>query len=164
MKDCVACGHEEEQLNLMTAPCDHTYCRRCVNKLFEGAAENESNFPPKCCGETITLENTRGFLTPGIYNSFQRRSEEFSTTNRTYCSDPECVTFISPNTIVDDKAKCPACRKLTCTVCKAAAHEGDCPEDPAFKSFMAAAAEAGFQQCQDCKRVIELTQGCNHIS
>ncbi len=164
MKPCVVCDHEKEDINLMTAPCGHPYCGRCVNKLFDRATKEESNFPPKCCGETITLEDSALFLSPDIYSKYQERSEEFSLTNRTYCFDYECGTFIPPKANVGDKAKCPTCQRWTCIGCKAAAHEGDCPEDPADQSLMAAAAEAGFQKCQECKRVIELTQGCNHIT
>ena len=66
MKNCVVCGYEEEKLGIMTAPCGHTYCGECINKLFDRAAEDESNFPPKCCGEIITLEDTKWFLFPAI--------------------------------------------------------------------------------------------------
>ena len=164
MKDCVVCGYEVEELSIMIAPCGHTYCGKCVDKLFDRAAVDESSFPPKCCGQIITQENVERFLSSDIYKRFQEKSEEFSTTNRTYCSDPKCVTFISSNATIGNKAKCPACQKLTCTVCNAEAHEGDCSEDPVVQSFMTAAAEAGFQQCGECKRVIERTQGCNHIT
>ena len=152
MKNCEVCGYEEEELGIMTAPCGHTYCGECVNKLFDRAAEDESNFPPRCCGETITLEDTKWFLSPVIYNKFHERFEEFSAKKRTYCSDPECATFISLKSTVGEKAKCSACQKLTCIICKAEAHEGDCPQDPAVQSFMTAAKEAGFQQCRECKR------------
>ena len=95
MKNCEVWTYEEEELGIMTAPCGHTYCGECVNKLFDRAAEDLSNFPPGCCGEIITLEDTKWFLFPAIYNKFQERSEEYSAKNRTYCSEPECATFIT---------------------------------------------------------------------
>lgn len=166
MKKCAVCQcqYQEKGPSIMTAPCGHTYCCGCVNKLCDRAAKHEINFPPKCCGQVITLEDLEWFLTWEIYNKFQEKSEEFSTTNRTYCSNHECATFISPKAIDDDKAKCPAYQKLTCTVCKAGAHEGDCLEDPTIQSLMTAAAEADFQQCRKCKRIIELNEGCYHIT
>lgn len=164
MNDCAACNDKVSQFHTMRAPCGHTYCRICVKELFDRAAKHEINFPPKCCDQVITLEEAGLFLSLDIYDKFQEKSEEFSTINRTYCSDPECVTFIPPKAIDNQKAKCPACQKLTCIACKAKAHEGDCPEDPAVQSLLTTAAEAGFQQCRQCKRMIDLIDGCHHIT
>ena len=164
MKDCVVCGDEVKESNTMTAPCGDTYCGGCVDELFDRAAKHELDFPPKCCGQLITLEGARLFLSPAIHDKFQEKSEEFSTRNRTYCFDPMCLSFISPKAIDDDKAKCPACQKSTCTMCKGEAHEGDCPEDPASQGLMTAVAEAGYQQCHECKSIIELNEGCHHIT
>lgn len=129
MKTCAVCGYEGEESNVMTAPCRDSYCRGCVNELFDRAARHEVNFPPTCCGRVVTLEDAKMFLSTEIYDKFQENFEEFSTTNRTYCFDPKCRTFISPKAVHDDKATCPACKKLTCITCKAEAHEGDCPDD-----------------------------------
>ncbi|KAF6227706.1 hypothetical protein HO173_012036 [Letharia columbiana] len=162
--ECVVCRNQEVDSNVMTASCGELYCGGCVNELFDRAAKHEFNFPPKCCGQIITLANAESFLSSDIYDKFQKKSEEYSTTNRTYCSDPECVTFISPKAVDDGQAKCPACQRLTCIVCKEEVHEGGCLEDPAAQSLMTAAAEAGFQQCQECKRMIERINGCDHIT
>lgn len=164
MMECVVCGKKEAEHNAMKAPCGDTYCGECVNDLFSHATDFEINFPPKCCGQVIPLEDTGFLLSWQVYKKFQEKSEEFATTNRTYCYDPECGTFIPPKAINDDKANCPACHKSTCVTCKAEAHEGDCLNDPADESLMTAAAAAGFQQCQECKRMIELSEGCNHIT
>lgn len=164
MEKCAACLDDHKESDIMTAPCDHTYCRECVDHLLNRAATHEFHFPPKCCGRIITLENAERLLSTKTYNKFQEKSKEFSTPNRTYCFDTECITFIPTETIQNDEAKCPACQKLTCVVCKEEAHEGDCHKDTAVQSLMAAAGEAGFQQCRECKRIIELMSGCNHIT
>ena len=163
MKTCVACTCQMEEVDVIEAPCGHNFCRECINRVFELSVEDESNFPPKCC-DPLTLEDTGSFLSSEIYEKFREKSEEFSATTRTYCFDPTCAAFISPKAIGDDKAKCPACQKMTCTRCKAEDHEGDCAENLADQSFMIAVAEAGFQRCQQCTRVIERAQGCNHIT
>ena len=163
-KDCAVCGDAEKKSNMMAAPCGDAYCSGCVDMLFDRAAEKEYDFPPKCCGQIITLADAGKFLSFETYGKFLDKIEEFSTTDRTYCSDPECKTFISSKAFENEKAKCPTCQKLTCIMCKAEAHGGDCPEDPAYQSFLMAAAEAGFQRCRTCKRMIELTEGCHHIT
>lgn len=163
-KECAVCKDEVEASTMMEAPCGDSYCGGCVNELFDRAAKYEINFPPKCCNKAITLEKAELFLSSDIYNKFQKSFEEFSTTNRTYCSDPECATFIPPKAIDDHEAKCPTCQKMTCTTCKAKAHHGDCLEDPALHSLLKTAAEAGLQRCRQCKRMIELMMGCYHIT
>lgn len=159
-KICQVCGYGEEECHAMTAPCGHTYCSGCINEFFDNAAKHEISPPPKCCGQIMTLENAGSFLISDTYGKFPAKSEEVSATNRTYRSDFECSTFIPLKAIDDRQAKCPGCQKLTCIVCKKEAHGGDCLEDPAVEYLMTAAAEAGFQQCQNCKRVIELSAGC----
>ena len=164
MMECVVCGRKEAEHNAMKAPCGDTYCGECTNDLFSHATDFEINFPPKCCGRVIPLEGTGYLLSWHIYKKFQEKSEEFSTTDRTYCSDPNCGTFIPLKSINGDEANCPACHNSTCVVCKGEAHEGDCLNNAADQSLMTAAAAAGFQQCGECKRMIELTEGCRHIT
>ena len=160
---CEAC-QSEKLSKFMIAPCGCFYCEGCVNALFDLAAKCELNFPPKCCGLVITLEIAKEHLSVDVYTKFQEVFEEFSTTKRIYCSDPKCAKFISPRAIDGGPARCSACQKLTCIVCNEKAHEGNCLEDPAVESFMTAVAQAGFQQCRECKRVIELKDGCYHIT
>ena len=92
------------------------------------------------------------------------KAVEFGSLIRTYCYDTGCGDFITPQDINGDKATCARCTKITCTICKSAAHEDDCPDDPALVSLMEAATAAGYQQCRQCKRMIELFMGCNHIT
>lgn len=164
MMECVVCGKKEAEQNAMKAPCGDTYCGGCVNDLFSRATDFEINFPPKCCGQVIPLKDTGCLLSRPVYKKFQEKSEEFTTTDRTYCYDPECGIFIPRKAINDSKANCPACHKATCVVCKEETHEGDCLDNPADESLMTAAAAAGFKQCGECKRMIELSEGCYHIT
>lgn len=36
--------------------CKHTYCPGCVSIMFSNATKNEASFPPKCCGQEISLK------------------------------------------------------------------------------------------------------------
>lgn len=159
---CVSC--ETETRDPMTAPCGHQYCEECLATLFELAMTDESMFPPRCCRQEITLDRARSSLTSAKIDEFQSKSVELSTLDRTYCHDATCATFIPPENIDGEKATCMKCNLVTCSVCKSSAHEGDCPQDPAFEMFMTTAREAGFQACFNCKRMVELNIGCNHIT
>lgn len=161
---CVSCDDEKINEDLLIAPCGDRYCSECINTLYEHASTDESLFPPRCCRMPIPMEDAVKFLNVEVYNRFQEIQEEFSTSDRIYCHKTDCAKFISPNLTDGDRAKCGQCNAVTCIICKTAAHEGDCPEDPAVQSMMTASAQAGFRQCYQCRRMIELHVGCFHIT
>ncbi len=54
---------------------------------------------------------------------------------------------------------------MTCAICKAASHGNqDCPKDEATAAVLEAAREAGWTRCYRCRAVVELTQGCYHMT
>ena len=160
---CIVCSDAFRARHLITAPCGDHYCQACIGQLFDLAMRDESLFPPRCCRQPIPLGIATRMLTAGQVQKFLETRVEFSTPNRTYCHDTGCLAFIMPANISGEKAMC-TCGTLTCTVCKAAAHEGDCPEDPAYASLMAFATAEGYQTCRQCKRLVELSIGCNHMT
>ena len=160
---CVICSDKFQARHLIAAPCGHHYCKVCIRQLYNLAVKDESLFPPRCCRQPIPVGIARRMLTSGQVQKFLEKSVEFSTPNRTYCHVTSCLAFISPDNITGEKARC-TCGALTCVVCKAAAHQGDCPKDPAYASLMGFARAQGYQTCQQCKRLVELAVGCNHMT
>ena len=160
---CVICSDEFSARHLITAPCGDHYCKTCIGNLYDLATKDESLFPPRCCRQPIPVGIATPMLTSTQVQTFLEKSIEFNTPNRIYCHDTTCGAFVGPDNISGEKAMC-TCGALTCTVCKAAAHEGDCPEDPAYTFLMAFAAAELYQTCQQCKRLVELSIGCNHMT
>ena len=66
------------------------------------------------------------------YPSRTNKKVEFDTPNRTYCSNPLCSAFKRPESIINEQATCLDYSTITCTLCKATAHGGDCPADTAL--------------------------------
>jgi len=164
-QECVVCLGTVHPADLVTLPCGDHYCRQCLNDRFDSAAQSESNFPPACEHGPIELANVRTFLLRSVVRAYEAIQEEFSTPNRVYCHESTCSAWISPDHIHVNVATCPACSKTTCAYCKAKLHDSDeCPDDPAVRSLMATAQQAGYRQCSQCGRMIELTMGCNHIT
>jgi hypothetical protein len=93
------------------------------------------------------MDDMRHFLTPEIISSFYEKAVEFGTTDRIYCSNPTCSTFLYPVNIKGDKGECPVCSVETCTICKGASHTGDCP------------ASTGSSQWRGLEAMFEM-QGC----
>ncbi|KAL2022089.1 hypothetical protein VTK56DRAFT_6133 [Thermocarpiscus australiensis] len=163
---CVACCEEFWTGNLLACPsCDHEYCRNCLQDLFRASLTDETLFPPRCCGEAIPLEECLRFLPSTLVEQFRAKKVEFETPNRTYCHQPNCASFIPPESISGDVATCVKCLTTTCTICKGPSHGGDdCPDDPATQALAELAAQQGWQKCNSCRTYIELDIGCNHMT
>ncbi|KAI4133433.1 MAG: hypothetical protein LQ338_000169 [Usnochroma carphineum] len=163
-KTCTSCSESVSYFAAVYAPCGHDYCSECTKRLFVMHTNDESLFPPQCCGQTIPLAAVDVFLTAEFVQYFQAKSLEYSTLDRTYCARPSCSAFIPPSTINGDSAMCPECSSWVCALCKQASHAGrECPTDTALDELVAKAKEVGWQRCYKCKQYVELIHGCNHI-
>lgn len=165
---CVACGETKDFFDVARVPCNHEYCRECLESLFRASLKDESLFPPRCDGKPIQLSQVRFFLPTDLAKDFEARRVELSSKNRIYCHDPHCSTYMPwPNAsecIEEDWLACPLCEKTTCTICKAAAHTGDCPNDCALQQLLETAGNEQWQRCFQCHRFVDLEQGCNHMT
>lgn len=57
------------------------------------------------------------------------------------------------------------CGVQTCSICKAASHgNADCPKDEATAAVLADAQAKGWTRCYRCRAMVELTQGCYHMT
>ncbi|KAF4967967.1 hypothetical protein FSARC_4579 [Fusarium sarcochroum] len=161
---CVSCFDELPEPALSQAPCSHHYCQECLITLVQNALRDEGLFPPRCCTQTIPIEDGNRFLTPELVGQYRAKKLEFETPNRTYCHDPTCGVFVPPDFIEADTGTCPSCNKKTCVLCKDKTHAGVCPEDTASQELLRLAQAEGWQRCSSCDRVMDLMHGCNHIS
>ncbi|EEA18499.1 IBR finger domain protein [Talaromyces marneffei ATCC 18224] len=164
LHQCVACVEEKEFVDVVRVPCQHEYCRICLEDLFKTSMTDESLFPPRCCRQRINVNVARIFLKSELVKQFEKKKIEFETPNRTYCYSPECSAFIEPTHIHGEVATCPICEHTTCINCKQRAHTGDCPDDRAMQQLLATAQENGWQRCYSCWRIVELNYGCNHMT
>ncbi|KAK4539984.1 hypothetical protein LTR36_009882 [Oleoguttula mirabilis] len=159
---CVSCSSVLARDKLAKAPCGHTYCSECLTRLFTNAMTDETAFPPRCCRQHLDLEAMRPHLDAAVAHGFEQKAVELSTQDRTYCHEPNCSAFIPLATIHGDMARCPECRSMTCTMCKAASHRGDCPQDRGLQQVVEIAEREGWRRCI-CRQMIELNMGCNHM-
>ncbi|KAG5665504.1 hypothetical protein KAF25_009629 [Fusarium avenaceum] len=162
-RECIACNDHFPPLALSRSSCSHEYCRECLVGLVSSSLQDESLFPPRCCGQNITVSEGRWF-TPQLVGQFRAKKLEFDTPNRTYCSEPSCSTFIPPAFIKVEAATCPRCDRRTCIHCKGAYHTGVCPSDTASQQVLQLAADSGWQKCYSCSRIVELDTGCYHMT
>lgn len=164
LKGCVSCADEFEPAYISQMPCKHDYCHFCVQRVVINALVDEALYPPRCCKQPFDMDSMRKALIPELISGFNEKKAEFETTDRTYCSNPTCSAFLYPVNITGDKAACPMCFTKTCIICKGPVHNGDCPQDAATQQVLALANTEGWKRCGNCKRMIELKHGCNHIT
>ena len=161
---CVSCNMCEKEDEMVHAPCGDHYCEVCINQLFTMSMKDESLFPPRCCRQPIPLELASRTLGTELEAMFITKSIELTSTNRTYCCQSACGIFIPPSAINNEKARCSECDSVTCTICKGLEHDGDCPANPEHEALMKLAAKEGYQKCYQCKRLVEINTGCNHMT
>ncbi|KUJ24245.1 uncharacterized protein LY89DRAFT_572440 [Mollisia scopiformis] len=161
---CVSCDEflfpQEVEIDI---PCNHMYCVQCIEELFSQSLVDESLFPPRCCKQPIPVDNVREILAPDFIQTFQDKKQEIETVDRTYCSDPRCSIFMRPKNISGDRATCPTCQQVTCTMCKAPSHDGICPADEGTQQVLELARENGWQRCPVCQVMVSISTGCNHM-
>jgi hypothetical protein len=169
MRKCVAC-HETLLPDALwwEFNCAHVFCLACMISLLRSSLST-GPFPPKCCGEPTAfyqIKSVRSVLPADLCAKLDEKLEELNAEYRTYCSVATCSTFIKPAHISGNDATCPVCDKVTCVACKAAAHEGECPEsatNPAMQTLLRTAESEGWRRCRRCRSMIERTDGCNHM-
>ncbi|KAM0362022.1 hypothetical protein ACHAO7_011325 [Fusarium culmorum] len=105
-RQCIACIDRFSPLALFRSMCSHEYCRGCLVALVTSSLQDETLFPPRCCGQNIPVQQGRWFSSE-LVGLFQAKKLEFDTPNRTYCSKPTCSTFVPPAFIAGDTATCP---------------------------------------------------------
>jgi hypothetical protein len=123
--------------------CSHIYCADCLKSLFLRATKDQSLFPPRCCREAIPLLLVEADMSEHELIEFESAAIEFTTTDRTYCSNIGCGKFIPPSRITADQAECAVCNSSTCTMCKETYHHDDCASDPALQATLSLASKRG---------------------
>ncbi|KAG6211857.1 hypothetical protein E4U35_001483 [Claviceps purpurea] len=160
LRRCAGCASD---VALTGCPCSHDYCRDCMANLFNAAIGDESLFPPRCCKMAIPIDLVQSCLSAELLATYEAKKLEYMTLNGTYCHVPTCSTLVPLASVQDDVATCIKCQKKTCTICNGESHPLDCPADTLTTQVLQIAAENGWQRCYSCRRVITITEGCNHI-
>jgi hypothetical protein len=161
---CVACTEKYLEPHTFPVPCRHRYCDDCLTTLFENSIKDESMYPPRCCGQIIPLHSVRTIIGPNLLAAVANKAAEFESTDRTYCANPSCHSFIPPDHIVRNISFCLKCAKLTCSICQGPGHLGGCPSDPNAKLLLELAEKKPWQFCGICHSLVERKSGCDHMT
>lgn len=152
---------------MVKGPC-HSYCRDCFSRLITTACQNEPQWPPKCCLNTIPQKTILKNIDSALGKRYRNRAEEWSipVSDRVYCSHAACSRWLRPRQIDRSAgvAKCTRGHK-TCTGCRGPDHEGaTCPRDVDLLRTEALAEEEGWRRCHGCRAYVEHRDACQHMT
>ncbi|MCJ1426694.1 hypothetical protein MMC29_004597 [Sticta canariensis] len=128
--------------------------------------------PPKCCTQDhIPLRHVEKLFDLRFKMKWNQKYQEYTTKNRVYCPAKGCGEWIKPANIHMDPhsgrkyGKCNRCRTKVCTTCNGKWHTNrECPKDEATLRFAEIVKKEGWQRCFNCSAVVELKEGCNHMT
>lgn len=157
---------------LHTLPCGHNYCDTCIRVLINQAATDEAKMPPRCCSKPIPGSIVKLVLSKEDQQIFMKSVLQFATPweARIFCPSPNCGEFIPTRDKIDPKhpfeVVCGHCKTSACSICKRAAHAfgQDCPLDWELDAVLQMGEKSGWRRCYKCRNLVELTQGCSHIT
>ncbi|CAE6000566.1 unnamed protein product [Arabidopsis arenosa] len=182
-KTCdICCEDTDADRMFLTDKCFHRHCFSCVKKHVE--ANLLIGISPTCLGNgckfELTLESCSMVLTPKLIEMWKRKMEEdlIPAADKIYCPYPSCSklmskTALSRETNQSNVRACVKCCGLFCIECKVPPHPDlSCADykklnpEPLFddKKLKSLANDKKWRQCVQCSQLIELREGCNHIT
>jgi hypothetical protein len=164
--ECIICGDDVRRSQSFNAPCSHFYCRGCLVNLVEASTKDETLYPVRCCQQPLPVADFLPLLPSDLRSHFQDKSAEFATppTSRIYCPNQTCSEFLGSSSGHKSEITC-ACGTRVCSACKNRAHSHeDCAENVQTSAVKSLASQMGWQTCPGCHAIVELWQGCYHMT
>jgi ariadne-1 len=152
--------------------CGHRMCHPCLKRQFTLSVSDPQHMPPTCCSaEHIPLKAVERLFDDKFKILWNKKYQEYTTANRLYCPKKGCGDWIKPSKIRTDLtngrkyARCGRCDTKVCVLCNSKFHtRRECPRDEETNRLVQMAKEKGWQRCYKCKAVVELKEGCNHMT
>lgn len=186
---CVICYEDTDVGQMFSVDgCLHRYCFSCMKQHVEVKLLNgvEAKCPHEGCKSEVNIDACGKFLDPKLVNIMSQRKKEASiaVTEKVYCPYPRCSTLMSKSEALEysnssfvgaEKSgarKCVKCQFFFCINCKVPWHynmtcydyqrsNAHLVEDKMLNSL---AKMKLWRQCVKCSHMVELAEGCYHIT
>ncbi|XP_015885216.3 E3 ubiquitin-protein ligase RSL1 [Ziziphus jujuba] len=189
-ENCSICCEDKLSLMMITLKCSHKFCSHCMRTYVDGKLLS-SQVPTRCpqlgCKYWISNTECKSFLTSTSYESLEKALAEANIfhCDRIYCPFPNCSVLLDPRECLSARAssssqsdnsciECPVCQRFICVDCVVPWHSSmSCEEyqslpleerDASDITLHRLAQNKKWRRCQQCRRMIELTQGCYHMT
>ncbi|GMJ10616.1 hypothetical protein like AT5G60250 [Hibiscus trionum] len=187
---CVICFEDVDTTQMFSVDgCFHRYCFSCMKQHVEVKLLNATvaGCPHEGCNSEVTIDSCGKFLDPKLVKIMSNRKKEASipVSEKVYCAFPTCSALMSKSEVLQytktvflgaehsGARKCVKCDLFFCINCKVPWHYymtcSDykrrypylAKEDAMFNSL---ANKRKWRECIKCKNVVELAEGCYHIT
>lgn len=169
--ECLTCLSDDiPRSKTAKLKCGHRMCHPCLKRIFKLSVTDPQHMPPKCCtADHIPLKHVERLFDVNFKKNWNRKYQEYTTKNRIYCPARRCGEWIKPGNIHKEDGrkygKCSRCKTKVCCLCNGKWHgTKDCPKDEETNRLLEAAKQAGWQRCYSCRTMVELKEGCNHMT
>ncbi|KAM1917338.1 hypothetical protein ACFX13_036951 [Malus domestica] len=190
LENCSICCDDKPSPMMITMKCSHKFCTHCMRTIVDGKVQS-SQVPIRCpqlqCMYYISTAECKSFLPLTSYESLEKSLAEANIlhSDRVYCPFPNCSTLLGPLECLSARAssssqsdnscvECPVCQRFICVDCGVPWHSSmSCEEfqnlpleerDAADITLHRLAQNNSWRRCQQCRRMIELSQGCYHMT
>ncbi|KAI0386055.1 hypothetical protein F5Y04DRAFT_162850 [Hypomontagnella monticulosa] len=171
MVECVVCLDDLKASKTAKLKCGHRMCKSCLKRSFKLSVKDPAQMPPRCCtSDCIPLKHVDHLFDVDFKRTWNHKYHEFSTRNRVYCPGRKCGRWIRPDQIQRHRngrkvGRCGSCQTRVCCECNNKWHgSSPCPADEETNQILQQAKEEGWQRCYNCRNMVELKEGCNHMT
>ncbi|KAG6026363.1 hypothetical protein E4U19_002676 [Claviceps sp. Clav32 group G5] len=166
---CSTCLEDINSAKLSKLKCGHSMCRTCLRRVFNLSISDPQHMPPRCCQNHIPVKHVDRLFDHTFKKLWNRKFAESSTKNRIYCPSRKCGEWIRPANIRRENgrkvARCSRCSIKVCCLCNGRWHGSQaCSSDAETAKLLAQAKEEGWKRCFKCRALVELKEGCNHMT
>lgn len=188
LENCSICCEEKPSPMMITMKCSHKFCSHCMKTYVNGKVQS-SQVPVRCpqlrCKYYISTTECKHFLPVACYESLERAMTEANiySSDKIHCPFPNCAALIDPGDCSSTRVscesenncvECPVCQRFFCIKCGVPWHSSmsceECQNLPLEErdiedlTMHRIAQNNRWRRCQQCRRMIELTQGCYHMT
>ncbi|OTB15671.1 hypothetical protein K445DRAFT_28509, partial [Daldinia sp. EC12] len=169
--ECIVCLDDLPSSKAAKLKCGHRMCKSCLKRSFKLSVKDPAQMPPRCCtADCIPLKHVENLFDVDFKRTWNRKFHEFSTRNRVYCPGKRCGRWIRPDQIRLHRngrkvGRCGSCHTRVCCECNNKWHgSSPCAADEETNQILQQAKEEGWQRCFNCRNMVELKEGCNHMT
>ncbi|KAL3851575.1 hypothetical protein ACJIZ3_013457 [Penstemon smallii] len=181
-ESCSICCEEKLSFMMLKIKCSHKFCSQCMKTYVEGKVQS-NQVPIKClqpkCKYCISTTECRSFLPLTSYESLEKALLEANIldSDKIYCPYSNCSVLLDPSECFSSDnscVECSVCERFICVDCGVPWHSSmTCEEyrnlpfeerDASDLNMNRVAQNKRWRRCQQCRRMIELTHGCYHMT